>query len=205
MDKNLLEKFIKLLGSAQVSDALMGLYGVQDLFKSEGASLDNALRYAAGNLDKLGQGAAKTINLQAAEQAAPPAVVKPAAPPAVNISGVPECRMLRAGVLEIVQPGKAEGDVYQLPGTSAQDAESIAFSLKDAIVAAVINKSRFKLKLLDVKNGKGDILETILQAEYERVGMTPVRIWTGNRGDVGALAAVLRKAVATSLPELAGA
>jgi hypothetical protein len=35
--------------------------------------------------------------------------------------------------------------------------------------------------------------------------MTPVRIWTGNRGDVGALAAVLRKAVATSLPELAGA
>ncbi|MCE9507950.1 MAG: hypothetical protein K8R48_06530 [Alphaproteobacteria bacterium] len=205
MDKNLLEKFLKLLGSDQVSDSLMGLYGVQDLFKAEGASLDNALRYAADNLDKLGQGAGKTIDLQAAEKSAAPAVAKPAAPPVVNISGVPECRMLRAGILEIVQPGKADGDAYQLPGTSAQDAESIALGLKDAIVAAVINKSRFKLKLLDIKTGKGDILETILQAEYERVGMTPVRVWVGSRGDVGALAAVLRKAVATSMPELAGA
>jgi hypothetical protein len=195
MDKILLEKFLKLLGSENVSDALMGLYGVQDLFKSEGASLENALRYAADNVDKLAQGADKTINLQAAK--------KPAAPPAVNISGVPECRMPRAGAVEIVQPGKAEGDVYPLPGNAALQADSIAFSLKDALVAAVINKSRFKLKLLDVKNNSGSILETILQAEYERPGMTPVRIWAGGRGEVGALAAVLRKAVTTSLPELA--
>jgi hypothetical protein len=34
--------------------------------------------------------------------------------------------------------------------------------------------------------------------------MTPIRIWTNNRGEVGALAAVLRKAIATTVPELAG-
>jgi hypothetical protein len=204
MDKSLLEKFLKLIASENDSDAVMGLRGAQNLFKSEGVSLDNALRYAAENIGKLGQGADKTINLQASEKSAASAVAQPAAPPAVNISGVPECRMLRPGTVEIVLSGKSVGDIYPLSGVAAQDAESIAFSLKDAIIAAVINKSRFKLKLIDIKSGKGDILETILQAEYERVGMTPVRIWTGNRGDVGALAAVLRKAVSTSLPELAG-
>ena len=89
---------------------------------------------------------------------------------------------------------------------AALQADVIASNLKDAVVAAVINKSRFKLKMVDTKDAKGKIVETILQAEYERPGMSPVRIWVlNNRGEVGALAVVLRKAVANSLPELAAA
>ena len=77
--------------------------------------------------------------------------------------------------------------------------------MKVALVAATLNKSRFKLKLLDVKNGKGEIIETVLQAEYERDGMIPVRIWSNVRGEVAALATVLRRAVANTLPDLVAA
>jgi len=199
MDKNLLENCLKMMASENDSDAVMGLRSAQNMFKASGASLENALRYAAGNLGQLGAVAEKTISHQPAQKSPAPS----AAPSAVNISGVPECRVTRAGAVEIVLAGKSEGDVYQLPGGAAQHAEVIALSLKDALVAAVINKSRFKIKLVDVKNSNGDIVETVLQAEYERPGMTPIRIWVNNRGDVGALAAVLRKAIATSLPDLA--
>jgi len=117
-------------------------------------------------------------------------------------SKLPECRAPRAGALEIVPPGKAQGDIQVLPGASARHAETISSNLKDAIVAAIVNKSRFKLKLSDIKNNGGEVLETILQAEYERADMQPVRIWMNTRGEAGALAVVLRKAVAQSLPEL---
>jgi hypothetical protein len=196
MDKNLLEKFLKLTVSENDSDAVMGLRGAQNLFRDEGACLETALLYAAENADKWARATEKTI-----DQAAP--APKATAPAAVNISGVPECRA-KAGAVEIVLSGKAEGDVYLLPGEAANHAEMIAAGLKDAIVAAIINRSRFKLKLLDNKNAKGEIVETVLRAEYERVGMTPVPVWAlANRGEVAAVATLLRKAIATSLPELA--
>ena len=197
MDKEILEQCLKLLGSDNDPDAVMGLRGVQNLFRSAGASLDNALRYAADNPGQWQQSADKTIGHQPAK--------KPAAPAPVNMSGVPECRVPRAGVVEIVQAGKTTGDSYPLPGESAPHAEAIAGRLKDAVVAAIINKSRFKLKLLDVKNGRGEVTETVLQAEYDRPDMIPVRLWANSRGAAGALAVVLRKAVADSLPELAAA
>ena len=115
---------------------------------------------------------------------------------------VPDIRVQGSNAVEIVLSGKTE--VCQLPGESAQHADTIATNLKDAVIAAVLNKSKFKLKLFDIKNGKGEITETALQAEYDRAGMVPIRIWVlNNRGEVGALASVLRKAVSTSLPELA--
>jgi hypothetical protein len=198
MDKKLLENCLKMIGSENDVDAVMGLRGAQNMFKESGASLESALRYAADHLGQLGA-ADKTISSQPAQKSA-----SPAAPSAVNVSGVPECRMPQMGVIEIVLAGKTQGDAYQLPGAAAQQSEAIALGLKDALIAAVVNKSRLKLKLLDIKSGGGDIVETILQAEFERPGMTPIRIWANGRGEVGALAAVLRKAIATTLPELAG-
>ncbi len=195
MDKSLLEKYLKLMGSANDSDAVMGLRGAQSLCQSESVTLDNALFYAVDHIDQWRTHPDKTENRQPAAKAA--------VTPSVNMSGVPECRVPRPGVLEIVRDGNSAGDVYTLPGEAARDAETIAAGLKDAIVAAVINKSRFKLKLSDIKNGRGEVTETILQAEYERPGMSPIQVWANNRGEVGALATVLRKLVVNSLPELA--
>lgn len=194
MDRELLEKFLKLMRSKNDPEAVMGLRGVQSLFRSEKARLTDAVLYAAGHLDQWRQ--------QPSEDQKEMEEV--AAPPAVNMSGVPECRLSRPGILEIVPVGNAVGDMYQLPGESAQHAEAIALHLKDAIVAAVVNKSRFKIKLREGKNSGGEN-ETQLQAEYDRKDMTPVMIWGGNRGEAGSLATVLRKVMAHSLPELAAA
>jgi hypothetical protein len=193
MSKDLLEKFLKLINSANDSDAVMGLRGAQNLFRSEKASLAEGLSYAYDHIDQWRQSSHPAVAASATVEAAA----------AVNMTGVPECRIVRPGVLEVVREGNSKGDIYPLPGASAGDAETIALHLKDAIVAAVINKSRFKIKLNDIKNNNGDILETVLQAEYDRPGMTPVRLWVNNRGEVGALATVLRKVVTQSLPELA--
>ena len=189
MDKTLLEKFLKLISSENDGDSLMGLRGAQSLFKSEEVSLEDALRYAVDHIDQY----------KVEEQ-------KPAAEAeksnGVNTTGVPECRVPSAGSLEIVMSGKTDGDVYQLSGEAAQCAETIAACLKDAIVVAVISKSKFKLKLRDIKEG-GKVVETTLQAEYITDGVAPVAVWTNTRGEVGTLAAVLRKVIADSLPELA--
>lgn len=195
MNKEVLEKYLKLLGSDNNSDAVRGLRGIQSLFQSAGASLDNSLRTAADNLDRCVQDAGKTVDSRSERQSIARADVK--------ISGVPQCRVPRAGSVEIVLSGRTEGDIYQLPGESARHAEIIADHLKDTVVAAILNKSRFKLKLLDIKNGRGEVVETALQAEYEHPDMVPVRIWVNSRGEAGALATVLRKAVAKSLPEMA--
>jgi len=189
MDKNLLKKFLKLISSENDGDALMGLRGAQSLFKSKDVSLEDALCYAADHIDQY-----KKEEGQSAE--------KVVAPNSVNMSEVPECRVPSAGTLEIVMSGKSEGDVHQLPGESALHAETIAACLKDAIVVSVISKSRFKLKLRDIKKGDDKTVETILQAEYAQGGIAPILVWTNNRGEVGALATVLRRIIANILPEL---
>ena len=140
------------------------------------------------------------------EQAAPAKDTAVAKPASDNIAGVPECRMPRPGCIEIVLAGKSQGEIVQLPPVAAADAPTIAANLKDALVAAVINKSRFKIKVLEIKNSRGELMEAVLQAEYERSGMSPVRVWVNpTKGDVALLAAVLRKAVASNLPELVAA
>lgn len=197
MAKKDLEKYLRVLSSKDDHEAVMGLLGAQNLFQSLGGSVEDALRYALENIDVWKRREEKMIDQPPEKKMASAAVT--------NVSGVPECRVSKAGVLEVVQPGKVQGDAYALPGESARYADAIAGNLKDAIVAAVINKSRFKLKLLDVRNGKGEVTETVLRAEYERAGMTPVCVWGNSRGEVGALAAVLRKAMANSLPELVAA
>ena len=195
MDNEAFLKVLKMTCSDSDSDAVMGLRGLQGLLNDEGASFEAAIKYVMDNLDAVRARTPKTID-QSAQQKGP----KP-----VTVSGMPQCRVPKPGCVEIIAPGKTEGAVVALQGAAADNADAIAFGMKDALVAAVINKSRFKLKVVDVKNGRGDILETLLQAEYEREGMTPVKVWSNVRGEIAAAATVLRKGVSTSLPELVAA
>jgi hypothetical protein len=198
MDEALLEKMLSLTQSANDADAVMGLHGLQKLFADSGSGLEDAIIYAAENIDALRKRAARVVDHQAA--------VPESGRMPVAVSGMPQCRAPKAGCVEIIVPGSTQGALVTLPGVAAEQADAVASGLKDALVAAVINKSRFKLKLLDVKNKKGETVETVLQAEYDRDGMSPVRVWVNDsKGEVAALAAVLRKAVANALPDLVAA
>ncbi len=109
------------------------------------------------------------------------------------------------------QIGAAEG-ALQLSGAAGHMARvalpagfegyagDIAMALHDAVTAAHLNRSRFRLKLHAAQTG--DANETFVRAEYERTDMVPVVIWVAQqRGDAAALAAVLRPALAQYLPE----
>ncbi len=196
MDQSQFDQMLKMIQSDNDSDALMGLRGLQGLFKHDGVDFAEAISFLVQNMDAM-KSKSPTI-----DNAAPKA---PAARPPVTISGMPQCHMPRGGYIEIVPPGATTGLQVQLPGAAGEDAENIAGNFKDALVAAAINKSRFKLKLIDMKNASGEVVETALQAEYERAGMTAVRVWANVRGEVAALATVLRKALATALPDLVAA
>jgi hypothetical protein len=227
MNKALLSRFLTSIMSENDSEALLGLRGAQDLFKTSGARFDLALNYALDNFEKWASApqitppatepqAKPAVDLQAKPavetqiksaveppaQPVPAETVTAAAPVSAFSGGFPDIRSPRAGVIEIIQAGKIHGDIHVLPGLAAADATHIGETLKDAIVAAIINKSRFKLKLADTKNNRGEILETTLQAEYDRADMSPVKIWVNNRGEVGGLAVILRKAVSVAVPEL---
>ncbi len=195
MDKNQFDQMLKMMQSDSDSDALMGLRGLQGLFKHDGVDFGEAIAFLVQNMDAV---KAKKPVIDNAPKAA-------AARPPVTISGMPQCHMPRGGFIEIVPPGTTTGLQVQLPGAAGEDAENIANNFKDALVAAAINKSRFKLKLIDMKNASGEVVETALQAEYERAGMTAIRVWANVRGEVAALATVLRKALATALPDLVAA
>jgi hypothetical protein len=201
MDQGLLEKLLKMAESETDTDALMGLRGLHGLLRSEGLALSGAVLYAVQNAAVWKDKKSVTV-----EQAPPVKDTAVAKPPAANITGVPECRTPRAGCIEIVLAGKSQGEVVQLPPAAAADAPAIAANLKDALVAAVINKSRFKIKILETRNSKGETIEALLQAEYERSGMAPIRVWVNpTKGEVALLAAVLRKMIASNLPELVAA
>lgn len=190
MSKETLAKIIKLAASDQEHEIAMAMRSLMGMFEEQGVGLENALKYALDNIDG--------IKLKFP---APSVIVKKEAGP-VQISGMPQCRSPKNGVIEIIPPGATEGTFVQLQGAAGEDSANIAFGMKDALVAAVINKSRFKLKVVDVKNGRGDVVETILQAEYEREGMTPVRVWGNVKGEVAALATVARTGVKTAFPDL---
>lgn len=202
MKREDLEALLKAIEDTHDSDAILGLRGLQNLFLAEGVSFSDALRFAAAGLPalKARRDQGKVIEAEVKKTSVP------AAPQAALAArGMPDCRVLSPGRFEILIPGAAQPEPVTLPDGSAADAQDIALHLKDALVAAVINKSRFKLKLFDVKNGKGEIVETALQAEYDRDGMSPIRVWVGVKGEVAALATVLRKAVANCAPDFVAA
>jgi hypothetical protein len=194
MDKNALEKMLKMTDSDSETDAIMGLRGMQGGFRAEGVTLSEAVLFAFDNI------AVMKTRRPAVTIEQKPAV--PEAPKPVTTTGMPNCRMPKPGHIELIAPGAASGTVVPLPPSAVEEAAHIADHLKDALVASVINKSRFKLKLFDVKNNRGEILETCLQAEYDRDGMAVVKIWTNVRGECANLATLLRKVVAQVYPDL---
>ncbi len=192
MDHHTLRRMAELMASTNDTDAVMGLRGVQGALDAEGVALSSALDFVFAHL-------AEIKAVQQPQDVAVP--VQPAAAmPAVAVTGMPQC-VAQAGTVIVMLPEGAP-ETMALPGQAGDYAALIAEILTDALVAAAINKSRFKLKVVDVKNAKGEVMETTLRAEYEREGMTPVVVWSHTRGEVAALAAVLRKGLAVAAPDL---
>ncbi|MDD9900809.1 MAG: hypothetical protein OXT65_07510 [Alphaproteobacteria bacterium] len=196
MDKAALEKTLGMLASGSDTDIVMALKAVEGLLAEEGITVAAAVQYAIDHADDVRKTCMpRAVSVAAAPDATPEKDV-------VSVSGMPECRVAAPGCIEIVVSGEGAGTQIELTGESAAAAQEVADHLKDAMVAAVINKSRFKLKLVDIKNGRGEVEETILQAEYDRDGMTPVKVWSNVRGEVAGLATVLRRAVKDTVPDL---
>lgn len=200
MDREMIDRLIAMMASENDTDAVMGLRGLQGLLRADGVDFAHAMTTMVAHV-----AAAKGRAVPAPVSAAP-AAVAPAAPPsvpAVSANGMPQCSVAGCDITLATPAGVQE--VISLPALAAEHAGTIAESLTDAIVAAVINKSRMKLKLVDNKNSKGEVIETILRAEYDRDGMMPVQVWVNARGEVAALAAVLRKGLANAMPEIMAA
>lgn len=196
MDQATLDNLLRMMSSENDSDAVMGLRGMQGLLRVKGIDMGRALTYIIQHKEVLAEAAPADEDKAVVTAAKAPL-------PAVEISGMPQCHSPRAGHIEIIVPGKTSGEIVALPASASAAGVHIAMGLKDALVAAAINKSRFKLKLNDNKNERGDVIETQLRAEYEREGMVPVTVWAGlPRGEVATLATVLRRAVAAAMPEL---
>ena len=191
MDNAVYIKLVKQITSDNDTDAVMALRGLQGMFADDGVDFAGAMKYLLNHIADVKAQAPK-VTAQAAAGPAP-----------VTLSGMPQTRVPKPGHLELIPPGKLDGTVLQMQGAAAEAADEISFNMKDALVAAVLNKSRFKLKITDIKNSRGDVMESILQAEYEREGMAPVKVWSNVKGEVATLATVLRQTVKTAFPELA--
>lgn len=191
MDKDGFQSLIKMMSSETDSDAVMGLRGFQALLREEAVPFDKAMAHVFENL--------ASLRAPVAAEAAPAA---PAARGEIKVSGMPQCAVVTVGVIMIVPPGTTSGEVITLPGAAAADTQAIADGVKDVLVAAVINKSRFKLKLVDIKDRYGDVTETVLQGEYDRENMQPVKVWSNVKGETAALASVLRRAIGAAVPDL---
>jgi hypothetical protein len=191
MDKSGFDTLVSMMKSENDTDAVMGLRGFQALLRDETVPFESALGHIFANLATL------RAPLDAGQLTNAPQTRGE-----VKVSGMPQCVVVQAGVIMIIPPGTIAGDKIPLPGAAAEQAQEIADGVKDVLVAAVINKSRFKLKLVDVKDRFGDVTETILQGEYDRDNMQPVKVWANVKGETAALASVLRRAVAAALPDL---
>ncbi len=193
MDKDGFQNLIKMMSSDNDSDAVMGLRGFQALLREETVPFDKAMAHVFDNFSSLRTplSAASVIGTAA-----------PAARGEIKVSGMPQCAVVTVGVIMIVPPGTTSGEVITLPGAAAAQTQAIADGVKDVLVAAVINKSRFKLKLVDIKDRYGEVTETVLQGEYDRENMQPVKVWSNVRGEVAALATVLRRAISATVPDL---
>lgn len=193
MDKDGFQNLIKMMSSENDSDAVMGLRGFQAWLREETVPFDKAMAHVFDNLASLRAplSAAKVMGTAA-----------PAERGEIKVSGMPQCAVVTVGVIMIVPPGATSGEVITLPGAAAAETQAIADGVKDVLVAAVINKSRFKLKLVDIKDRYGEVTETVLQGEYDRENMQPVKVWSNVRGEVAALATVLRRAISATVPDL---
>lgn len=203
MDRDMTERLITMMASENDTDAIMGLRGLQGLLRAEGIDFNQAMVAMMAHAAVMKPVPVLTPASAVPMSAAPEPGVAPPSVPASATTGMPQCNASGSDITVATPAGVRE--VISLPALAAEQASMIADSLTDAIVAAVINKSRFKLKLVDSKNSKGEVVETALHAEYDREGMMPVQVWANARGEVAALAAVLRKGLANAMPEIMAA
>lgn len=194
MVNDTMQKLIKMMQSENDADAVMGLRGFQALLKGEEVDFAKAMHFLGENLSGLKEKKVATFENMTQEAAKPRAQLQ--------VSGMPQCVISQPGILMIIPPGQDKGEIVQLPTAAAAAGDAVAAGLKDVLVAAAINKSRFKLKVLDIKDKYGDVTETVLQAEYDRDGMSPIKVWSNVKGEVAALATVLRRAVSSSMPDM---
>lgn len=194
MVNDTMQKLIKMMQSENDADAVMGLRGFQALLKGEEVDFAKAMHFLGENLNGLKEKKVATFENMTQEAAKPRAQLQ--------VSGMPQCVISQPGILMIIPPGQEKGEIVQLPTAAAAAGDAVAAGLKDVLVAAAINKSRFKLKVLDIKDKYGDVTETVLQAEYDRDGMSPIKVWSNVKGEVAALATVLRRAVSSSMPDM---
>lgn len=202
MDRDMIDRLIAMMASENDTDAVMGLRGFQGLLRADGIDFNQAMAALVAHVSTM-KGAAAPAPQAVTQSSVPAAQTPPPSVPATAGNGMPQCSVA-GGDITLATPAGAQ-EVISLPALAAEHAGTIAESLTDAIVAAVINKSRMKLKLVDNKNSKGEVIETVLRAEYERDGMMPVQVWVNARGEVAALAAVLRKGLANAMPEIMAA
>lgn len=222
MDKQHLQQYLDVLASNDDQQSIMGLRALQSMFQEQGVTLEKAINYAAGNLEDVKKNnnnileSETVIEQEFTEQAAPdqpasgaqqqaagqPDAPKPPSPAGAATTELPNCRSLKPGVIEFVPPHQPTGVEVNVIGEPAEQASDIAEHIRDAFVAAVLNKTTFKIKLNDIKDNHGEIIETIVQAEYARDNMTPVKIWTGDRGAAGTLASAIRQGLKQAMPDM---
>ncbi len=190
-DLELLSKLADRMLSGNDGEALSGLHAVAGMFREKNISLKDAVLFAAKNSD-----------MWASEKVDNAAKKEP-----VSVSadkGITHCQPSGVSAIEVFRPGHKESQVFELSGVAAMNLDDLCLHFKDALVAAQLNKSPFKIRLVDIKDEKGQVKETVMQAEYQKAGSAPVQIWRGTRGEAGALAITMRKAAAWVLPEYAG-
>lgn len=194
LDPSEVQVLLKSLESDIDADAMMALKSLKSVLAEQGVTLSALLAFAFSGLDEI---KAKNVTLSAAapEQTMDVRQV-------VQPQGLPECRVQGKGRLFISGDGSLKGETVVLTGGASDSADDIALGMKDAFAAAILNKTRFKIKLHDVKNARGEVTETILRAEYEQPNMAPVNIWSGLRGEAAVLANVLRTALKNQTPQL---
>ncbi len=187
LDLDLLAKLCDRMASEVEGEALSGLHAVSGMFMDKTTTLKDAVLFAASHMDMW---AIKKVT-----------VVQDKKAPVAD-QGIPDCRPDGTASIRLFRPGHKESEVFVISGEPLSAREDICLHLKDALVVALLHKSAFKLKLVDIKDDRGAVIETVLQSEYQKAGSAPVKIWSGNRGEAGVLATTLRKAVAWALPEL---
>ncbi len=193
MDKNVLKQYTDYMESNIDSDALMGLRGVQSFLKEFDLTIEQVLLYVADNYQNI-----KTLEQPVVEEAVSVVPSKNN----VRVAGdIPDFKSHSNGVIQVIFPD-GSGSGCTLPVCALNDVGDIAVAMKDAVVAAIINKAHIKIKLFDVKNDEGKVVETILRTEYDREGMQPIDLWHGTKGDAGIVASVLRTFVKEAVPEL---
>ena len=170
------------------------------IFKAHGTALDDALIYALKNIDD--------IKAQFAPSA--PAPTSPSLPLSETLppqsdkskSGLPHFTV-KERMLYAYAPDDIEGQAFSF-STLLDDAIliEIAERLKDAVVAAILSKTTFKLKLVDTKDTMGAVLSSEIRAEFMRPEIKPITIFQGNKGEAGVNINILRKALSYAIPSL---